>query len=182
MNHRDHVALIEGGVGGAGGRWLELGAGNGEFTLALAQCLGEGGEIVAVDLDRWALDDLDGRVSSRFPGVLVETSVLDFTEGMPAGPFDGVLAANSLHFTTDPVAVLRAARDVLAAGRQARRRRVRRRARQPVCAAPDLGATPARDRGCRRLHRTRRDRARAEPVPRGDLRGGGQPRWRRPRR
>jgi len=116
MNHRDHVALIEGGIGSAGGRWLELGAGNGEFTLALAQCLGEGGEIVAVDLDRWALDDLDGRVSSRFPGVRVETIVLDFTEDTPAGPFDGVLAANSLHFTTDPVAVLQAARAALEPG------------------------------------------------------------------
>jgi hypothetical protein len=29
----------------------------------------------------------------------------DFTRTIPAGPFDGVLAANSLHFVADPLAV-----------------------------------------------------------------------------
>jgi len=116
MKHEDHVALIRGGVEGAGRRWLELGAGDGEFTLALADMLGDGGEIVAVDLDKWALAELEGRVGAAFAGTRIETRVEDFTRRLPPGPFDGVLAANSLHFVADLAPVLEAIRDVLAAG------------------------------------------------------------------
>jgi ubiquinone/menaquinone biosynthesis C-methylase UbiE len=107
VQHADHVALIRDGVRGAGPRWLELGAGDGEFTLALADLLGEGGEILALDLDRWALSDLAARLASRCPGTAVTTVASDFTRWLPDGPFDGVLAANSLHFVRDPVPVLR---------------------------------------------------------------------------
>ena len=55
MDHADHVALIRAGVEGAGTSWLELGSGEGAFTLALADVLGPGGEIEAVDRDGWAL-------------------------------------------------------------------------------------------------------------------------------
>ena len=116
MDHTDHVALIRGGVEGAGPRWLELGAGEGAFTLALADVLGPGAQIVAVDKDRRALETMEARVAGRFPGAAVETRVGDFTQALPAGPFDGVLAANSVHFVRKPDAVLAAIRDVLAPG------------------------------------------------------------------
>lgn len=98
MNHADHVALIRTGMDGAGPRWLELGAGEGAFTLALADVLGPAARIVAVDRDRRALDEMRARVADRFPMAAVEAVVGDFTHDLPAGPFDGVLAANSLHF------------------------------------------------------------------------------------
>src|SRR3954467_4779923 len=110
MNHQDHVALIRAGVEGAGPRWLELGAGDGEFTLALADVLGATGDIVAVDLDRRALASLDLRVRGSFASVALETAVGDFTRGLPAGTFDGVLAANSLHFVADRAPLLEAIR------------------------------------------------------------------------
>lgn len=106
MQHADHVALIRAGVEGAGQRWLELGAGDGEFTLALADVLGGAGDIVAVDLDRWALTELSARVDDRFPDTTLETVIGDFSAGLPAGPFDGVLAANSLHFVERVAPVL----------------------------------------------------------------------------
>ena len=81
MDHRDHVGLLRDGVPGPG-RWLELGAGHGEFTLALADLLGPGGSIVAQDRDQAALQRLGGRVR----------------------------AANSLHFIGDPAPVLEAVR------------------------------------------------------------------------
>jgi ubiquinone/menaquinone biosynthesis C-methylase UbiE len=109
MDHRDHVGLIRDGVAGSGPRWLELGAGEGAFTLALADCLGDGGSIAALDRDRRALDRLRETLAQRFPRVEVQAVVGDFREALPAGPFDGVLAANSLHFTDDPTAVLAAA-------------------------------------------------------------------------
>jgi ubiquinone/menaquinone biosynthesis C-methylase UbiE len=54
MDHADHVALIADGVRDGrttGARWLELGAGEGAFTLALADVLGPGAEILAIDRD-----------------------------------------------------------------------------------------------------------------------------------
>jgi ubiquinone/menaquinone biosynthesis C-methylase UbiE len=98
MKHADHVALIRAGVEGGGSRWLELGAGNGEFTLALADVLGEAADIVAMDLDQRALATLASRVRGRSPKGSLETVAGDFTAALPAGPFAGVLAANSLHF------------------------------------------------------------------------------------
>ena len=112
MNHADHIALIRGGVEGTGPRWLELGAGEGAFTLALADVLGSAASIVAVDRDRRALETMRRRVRERFPDASVETVVADFTRGLPPGPFDGVLAANSLHFVAawdGPLAAIRAA-------------------------------------------------------------------------
>ncbi len=112
MKHLDHVALIREGVDGAGPRWLELGAGDGEFTLALADLL-RAGDITAVDRDRWALPDLERRVLGAFPDTSLRTVVADFTESLPDGPFDGILAANSLHFVEDLAPVLDALRGLL---------------------------------------------------------------------
>ncbi len=115
MDHRDHVGLIRDAIDGPG-RWLELGAGDGEFTLALADLLGPGGSILAVDRDERALRRLESRVRAAFAGVELETLAADFTTALPDGPFDGMLAANSLHFVRDPRSVLRAAHGRLAPG------------------------------------------------------------------
>ena len=117
MDHTDHVALIRDGLDGAGGRWLELGAGSGAFTLALVDLLGDAAQVVALDRDASALRKLEQATASRFP-TDVRTIVGDFTLPMPVDPasFDGVLMANSLHFVRDKVAVLRAAIHALRLG------------------------------------------------------------------
>jgi ubiquinone/menaquinone biosynthesis C-methylase UbiE len=113
VDHADHVGLIRAGIDGAGLRWLELGSGEGAFTLALADLLGPGGEIVAVDQDARALGHLESTMGGRFPSTGLVTVAGDFRQPLPSGPFDGVLAANSLHFVTDPAAVMARARAVL---------------------------------------------------------------------
>jgi ubiquinone/menaquinone biosynthesis C-methylase UbiE len=120
VDHRDHVGLIRAGLAGAGPRWLELGAGEGAFTLALADVLGPGAEIVALDRDAGALRRLADELGVRFPGRTLRTIAGDFRDPLPAGPFDGVLAANSLHFVDDPVAVLRRVAAVLRPGAPSR--------------------------------------------------------------
>ena len=116
MDHADHVELIAGGVGTAqvaGPLWLELGAGEGAFTLALADVLGTTGSIVATDRDARALDVLTSRVRAAFPATGLVTEVVDFGGLLPGGPFDGVLAANALHFVRDRRPILAAVRAVL---------------------------------------------------------------------
>ena len=67
MDHADHVALLRPAVWPGGGTWADIGAGEGAFTLALADLLGPGGRIVAVDRDARALRANVAAVASRFP-------------------------------------------------------------------------------------------------------------------
>ena len=117
MKHADHVGLIRNGITGVGRRWLELGAGSGAFTLALADVLGPGAEIVAVDRDERELGRLRDSVSARYPEATLGVVHADFREPLPVdGRFDGLLAANALHFVADPVPILRAITPLIRSG------------------------------------------------------------------
>ena len=107
MNHADLVALIEEGVGERGGRWADLGAGEGAFTLALADLLGPEAQITAIDKDARALHAIEGRFEVR---------VADFTRPLELHDLDGVLMANSLHYVRDKQPVLEAVRKMLRPG------------------------------------------------------------------
>jgi ubiquinone/menaquinone biosynthesis C-methylase UbiE len=109
--------LIRDGVIGAGPRWLELGAGRGAFTLALADLLGGEADIVAVDRDAGALRSLASTVRDRFPRAGLTTAAADFGRDLAIEPgFDGLLAANSLHFVRDPVRVIERSRRLVNPG------------------------------------------------------------------
>jgi len=98
MDHRDHVALLAAGVPGQGGIWADIGAGEGAFTLALAELLGPGGRIVAVDRDAGSVQANADTLAARFPVVVLTTLVADFTMPLDLPALDGLVAANSLHF------------------------------------------------------------------------------------
>jgi SAM-dependent methyltransferase len=97
VDHADHVALLRPAVS-PGGTWADFGAGEGAFTLALADLLGAGGRIIAVDRDRRALERNAEAVRTRFPNIAIETLVGDFQRTLTLPPLDGLVAANSLHF------------------------------------------------------------------------------------
>lgn len=103
MDHADHVRLLRGGVT-PGGRWADLGAGTGAFTLALAELVGPEGEVIAVDRDRGALRGLERAL--RPGGATVRTVAADFTKPIDLASLDGVVMANSLHFVRDKAPVL----------------------------------------------------------------------------
>jgi len=97
LDHTDHVALLRPAVP-VGGIWADIGAGDGAFTLALADLLGPGGRVVALDRDGAALRRNAATVASRFPAVVLETMSGDLTGPLDLPTLDGLVAANSLHF------------------------------------------------------------------------------------
>ena len=103
MDHADHVRLLRDGVT-PGGTWADLGAGSGAFTLALAELVGPGGEVIAVDRDRGALRELEHAL--RPGGAAVRTLGADFANPIDLPSLDGVVMANSLHFVRDKTPVL----------------------------------------------------------------------------
>jgi len=109
VDHADHVGLLRAAVE-PGGTWADVGAGEGAFTLALADLLGQGGRIVAVDRDGRALRANEAAVHSRFPDVELTTLRADLTEPLDLPELDGLVAANSLHYVPRDrqVAVIRA--------------------------------------------------------------------------
>jgi SAM-dependent methyltransferase len=98
MDHADHVGLLREGIAEQGGTWADLGAGSGAFTLALADLLGPGAVVYAVDRDRRALAELESTMRTRFPETLLHSRVADFTRPLDLPSLDGVVMANSLHF------------------------------------------------------------------------------------
>lgn len=105
MDHSDHVTLLRPAIptpttDGPPGTWADIGAGHGAFTLALAELLGPGARIIAVDKDRGALEANARSVRAAFPETVLTTIVADL-RALPHGTMpllDGMLAANSLHY------------------------------------------------------------------------------------
>jgi ubiquinone/menaquinone biosynthesis C-methylase UbiE len=109
MKHADAVALIADAVGGQGHTWVDLGAGGGTFTRALAELLGSEHRIYAVDRDADAVASLSTWAAAHAPHVTAMAAdlsrALDLDE-LIGSPLDGILIANALHFIRDADDVL----------------------------------------------------------------------------
>jgi ubiquinone/menaquinone biosynthesis C-methylase UbiE len=102
MNHDDHVALLRPGVPVVEEAiWADVGAGDGAFTLALAELLGPGATIHTIDRDGAALAPGAAEASRRYPGVRLLPQTADFTRPLDLPPLDGLVMANALHFVRD---------------------------------------------------------------------------------
>jgi len=121
MKHRDAVALLEKAIPRQPGPWADIGSGDGTFTRALAELVGPGSRIYAVDRDASALASLTRQKMGA--GVEVIPVTADFTKpidlpGLADRLLDGILLANALHFVSDAATVLeRLASRVQPAGR-----------------------------------------------------------------
>ena len=109
MDSRDAIGLLSSAIHTRGGTWADLGAGDGVFTRALAEVLGTGARIYAVDRDVHALASLERWAASSIHDVVTMTA--DFTRPFELPDFgdamlDGILLANSLHFVRDADVVL----------------------------------------------------------------------------
>src|SRR5260370_9947331 len=83
VDQAELVGLLRGGVDTKGGNWADLGAGDGAFTMALADLLGPGAHITAVDRDAGALRRLAAELGMRFLTTPFETLVADFPTTLP---------------------------------------------------------------------------------------------------
>jgi trans-aconitate methyltransferase len=107
MRLRDAIdMLVDSDVGALGPTtWVDLGCGDGTFTLALAALLAAGSTIHAIDRDATALR----RIPATHKSVRITTHRRDFTaQPWPFSGVDGVLMANSLHFVEHQEAFIRA--------------------------------------------------------------------------
>jgi len=107
MRIRDAVSLLSppGRQLQPAGHWLDLGAGDGTFTRALAELLPAGCTIEAVDRDASALRG----VPATHNGVPIRTTRRDFSAlPLPWSGVAGVLMANALHFVEGAEELLRA--------------------------------------------------------------------------
>ncbi len=84
-------------------RWADLGCGRGTFTKALADLLGEGSRIYAIDENKAALRSLP----PLYKGVHIEALAANFVRDDWPTQLDGILMANSLHFVADQATFLR---------------------------------------------------------------------------
>ncbi len=91
----------------------EVGAGHGYFTFKLARRVGPGGKIYANDIDRKALQDIEGRAKKENIGNIV--TVLGEVERplFPDATMDLVIMVYVLHDLAKPVELLRNVRPSL---------------------------------------------------------------------
>jgi ubiquinone/menaquinone biosynthesis C-methylase UbiE len=116
VNHTELVGLLREGIDAKGGQWADLGAGEGAFTLALADLLGPGAHITAVDRDAGSMRGLAAEMGKRFPASRLDVLVADFTRPVSLSALDGIVMANSLHFVRDKRPVLARVREMLRPG------------------------------------------------------------------
>ncbi len=80
--------------------WADLGCGSGTFTYAVAELLGDGSRILAIDKLTQHLAKERAQVEITFSQLDVEHMIRD------KGEFDGVIMANTLHYIKEQSAFL----------------------------------------------------------------------------
>lgn len=101
MLHQEAVKLIEGGVEHAAQVqvWIDLGAGSGTFTRALAELIGPEGKVYAVDRNKQILKSIP--IAKK--GASIVAIAKDFTDNLALEKADGILIANAMHFVRNKI-------------------------------------------------------------------------------
>jgi len=99
------------------GDWVaDVGSGEGEYTLQMAEAVGDSGRAFAVDIDEDDLEDLNEIIKERdVPNVTTVSSVYD-NPMLPRRSFDAMLVRNAYHEFTAHESMLRHMRDALKPG------------------------------------------------------------------
>lgn len=100
MEYHTALNLLRPGIQPQSGTWADLGAGTGLFTQVLFELL-ESGKVIALDKSPHLLWRLQSPSKVDF-----EILDADFTRPFFMDNCDGILLANALHYTNDPIATL----------------------------------------------------------------------------
>jgi ubiquinone/menaquinone biosynthesis C-methylase UbiE len=96
----------------------DIGAGEGYYTVRLAERVGENGRVLAQDIDPDALRRLGSRVEEeRLDNVSIKLGDIDDPR-LPANSFDRIFMVHMYHEVTEPYAFLWRLRPALREGRQ----------------------------------------------------------------
>ncbi len=96
----------------------DIGAGEGYYTVRLAQRVGSKGRVLAQDIDRDAINKLGLRVErERFENVSIKLGTPD-DPGLPESSFDRIFLVHMYHEVTEPYAFLWRLRPALREGGQ----------------------------------------------------------------
>jgi ubiquinone/menaquinone biosynthesis C-methylase UbiE len=96
----------------------DIGAGEGYYTVRLAQRVGKNGRVLAQDIDRGVLERLGQRVvRERLDNVAIKSGAPD-DPMLPAGSFDRIFMIHMYHEIAEPYAFLWRMRPALRAGGQ----------------------------------------------------------------
>ncbi|WP_394727841.1 class I SAM-dependent methyltransferase [Altererythrobacter sp. GH1-8] len=96
----------------------DIGAGEGYYTVRLAERVGEGGRVLAQDIDRDALERLGNRVErERLDNVSIKLGKPDDPQ-LPVDSFDRIFLVHMYHEVTEPYAFLYRLWPALAEGGQ----------------------------------------------------------------
>ena len=94
----------------------DIGAGEGYYTVRLAERVGEAGRVLAQDIDRAALDRLGSRVErERLENISIKLGKADDPQ-LPVDSFDRIFLVHVYHEVTEPYAFLWRMWPALAAG------------------------------------------------------------------
>ena len=109
VNTAEAAELIGGAIPRRTGTWADLGAGDGTFTRALVELLGQSSRIFAVDRDARAIAAVERWAKANAANVIPFAA--DFTgpfdlPGLGEAMLDGMIFANALPFVRDADAVL----------------------------------------------------------------------------
>lgn len=112
MTQSEAIGLIEKGIPKIGSaRWVDLGAGTGVFTKALAALIGKEGTVYAVDKEGVSLE----KINSPINHATIKRLQLDFVnENIPVKEADGILLANSFHYVRDKELLIAKLKKILA--------------------------------------------------------------------
>ena len=101
---------------GAGATVADIGAGEGYYTIRLAERVGPKGRVLAQDIDKAALERLGQRVErERLDNVSIKAGEPDDPK-LPAGSFDRIFLVHMYHEVSEPYAFLWRMRPALRPG------------------------------------------------------------------
>jgi len=114
MTQEQIINLIKGGISPESRIWADLGAGSGNFTMALDSILGFDGTIFALDRK---LDILRERIRTSYVRSNIHLLEADLSLAKTILPsLDGILMANTLHYVVDQASFLQEIKDLIPKG------------------------------------------------------------------